>query len=88
MKRIWYEKAWKEYELCLEQDRRAIKKINKLLVDIERNGEKIGLGKPEALIGNFSGWYSREIDKKNRLIYRVTENGIEIISCRTHYGDK
>lgn len=88
MKRIWYEKAWEEFELCQEQDRRSLKKINKLLNDIERNGANSGLGKPEALIGNFSGWYSREIDKKNRLIYRVTELGIEIISCRTHYGNK
>ena len=64
-----------------------MKKINNLLKDIERNGN-VGLGKPEPLKGDFSGYWSREIDEKNRLIYKIEENIIKIIQCKNHYNDK
>ena len=88
MKRLWTERAWDDYEYWQTQDRKTLKKINNLLKDIERNGNE-GMGKPEPLTGNLAGWWSRRIDEKNRLIYRLREEGIiEISQCRTHYGDK
>ena len=64
-----------------------IKKINQLIKDIERNGNS-GIGKPEPLKGDLSGFWSREIDQKNRLVYRIMESELQIIQCKTHYGDK
>lgn len=61
-----------------------IKKINLLIKDIERNYYD-GIGKPEPLKGNLSGWWSRRIDDTNRLVYRINNNILEIISCKTHY---
>ncbi len=58
-----------------------------LLKDIDRNGYR-GIGKPEPLTGNLRGWWSRRIDDKNRLVYRIRENRIEIIQCGSHYRDK
>ena len=58
-----------------------------LIKDIERNGHN-GLGSPEPLKGNLSGFWSRRIDKKNRLVYRIADNVIQIIQCRTHYREK
>ncbi|GHT95873.1 hypothetical protein FACS1894141_5250 [Spirochaetia bacterium] len=54
--------------------------------DIQRNGYK-GIGKPEPLKYDYSGWYSREIDEKNRLIYRVKDENVEILECGSHYKD-
>ena len=80
--------GWDEYVSWQTEDKRTIKKINKLILDIVRNGHN-GLGKPEPLKNNLSGYWSREIDEKNRLIYRILEDGrIEIIHCKGHYGDK
>ena len=67
---------------------KTLKQINKLIADIERNGYK-GIGKPEPLRGNLAGWWSRHIDEKNRLVYRlIGDEAIEILQCRGHYGDK
>jgi toxin YoeB len=66
---------------------KTLKKINNLLKDIERNGNS-GLGKPEPLKGDFSGYWSREIDEKNRLVYKIDGNIIKIIQCKNHYNDK
>ena len=67
--------------------KKTLKRINMLIKDIERNGHN-GLGCPEPLKGNLSGFWSRRIDKKNRLVYRIVDNVIQIIQCRTHYGEK
>lgn len=85
MKKIWSETAWNEYEYWQTQDRKTLKKINSLLKDIERNGELNGTGKPEALKGELSGYCSRRIDECNRLVYRIKDETLEIISCRGHY---
>ncbi|MDR0331041.1 MAG: Txe/YoeB family addiction module toxin [Chitinispirillales bacterium] len=70
------------------EDKRTLKKINQLINDIRRNGYT-GIGSPEPLKGSQSGYWSREIDKKNRIVYRVNNDGdIEIVQCRGHYGDK
>lgn len=83
------ENAWDEYLDWQAEDRKTLKKINALIKDIFRNGPLNGLGKPEALRGDLSGAYSREISKKDRLLYEITEEGtLFILSCKGHYGDK
>ncbi len=79
--------CWEDYLYWQMQDKKTLKRINLLLKDIERNGHD-GIGKPEALSGNLLGYWSRRIDDKNRLVYRITADTIEILECRTHYGDK
>ena len=86
MYKKWSDDAWEDYLYWQLQDKKTLKKINDLIKSIERDGENKGLGKPEALKGNRSGYYSRHINEKNRLIYRVT-NAIEIVVCREHYDD-
>lgn len=89
MIKVWSDRAWEEYVWWQEQDRKTLHKINKLVTDIERNGEAEGIGKPEQLKGNLSGYWSRHINEKDRLIYRINEDGeLEIAQCRAHYGDK
>ena len=87
MEKIWTDKAWNDYLFWQTQDKKTIKRINQLLKDIDRNGYN-GIGKPEALVGDLSGWWSRRIDDTNRLVYRVENSKIIISHCRTHYGDK
>lgn len=60
---------------------KRLKKINNLIKDIERNGNE-GIGKPEPLTGNLSGFWSRRINDKDRLIYRIDEQSIYILACR------
>ena len=87
MKKIWSQEAWKDYLYWQENDKNILKRINKLILDIERNGYDCR-GKPEALKGNLSGLYSVRIDGKNRLVFRISNGAIEIAQCKTHYGDK
>lgn len=87
MKKIWSQEAWKDYLYWQENDKNILKRINKLILDIERNGYDC-IGKPEALKGNLSGLYSIRIDGKNRLVFRISNGAIEIAQCKTHYGDK
>ena len=68
------------------QDRKTLKRINLLLADIQRNKFE-GLGKPEPLKENLSGFWSRRIDDVNRLVYTINNEQIEIIQCRGHYND-
>lgn len=77
-----------DYIFWQTEDKRTLKKINQLIKDIIRNGYT-GIGNPEPLKGNLSGYWSREIDEKNRIIYRLKENDdVEIIQCKGHYSDK
>ena len=87
MIKAWDDFAWEDYLYWQTQDKKTLKRLNMLLRDIERNGNS-GLGKPEPLRGNFQGYWSRRIDDTNRLVYRIKENRIEILQCRSHYGDK
>ena len=84
MKKAWFDEAWEDYLYWQIQDKKIIKRINLLIKDIERNYYD-GIGKPEPLKGNLSGWWSRRIDDTNRLFYRINNNILEIISCKTHY---
>jgi toxin YoeB len=87
MKKIWHERAWEDYLYWQTQDKRLLKKVNNLLRDIERNGYAC-IGKPEPLTGDFSGYWSVRIDEKNRLIFRVENDLLEIAQCGMHYSDK
>jgi toxin YoeB len=85
MTKLWLDDAWTDYEYCRSQDRKTLKRINLLLRDIERNGYG-GVGKPEPLRGNLSGLWSVRIDGKNRIVFRINDNQLEIVSCKRHYG--
>ena len=86
MVKRWFDEAWEDYEYWQTQDKKTIKRINTLLKDIER-GNFDGIGKPEPLKGELSGFWSRRIDDVNRLVYVVEEKVIILISCRGHYED-
>ena len=86
MKKIWFDEAWEDYIYWQTQDKKTLKRINMLLKDIER-GNFDGLGKPEPLKGDMSGFWSRRIDDVNRLVYRVVGDVLEIASCKGHYED-
>lgn len=86
MRKLWHDEAWEDYLYWLTQDKRTLKRINQLLTDVDRNGYD-GIGKPEPLKGDLSGWWSRRIDESNRLVYRIREGIVEILQCRTHYGE-
>jgi toxin YoeB len=77
-----------EYIAWQTEDKHTLKKINELIKDIVRNGNK-GIGNPEPLKKDLSNYWSRKIDEKNRLIYRILDDGrVEIIQCKGHYNDK
>lgn len=84
MRKIWYDRAWEDYLYWQSQDKKTLRRINTILRDIER-GNFDGVGKPEALKGDLTGFWSRRIDEKNRLVYRVRQGVLEIASCRGHY---
>jgi len=77
-------KAFKEYTNWIETDRKTALRIGDLIRDILRNPFE-GIGKPEALKYEFKGYWSRRIDQEHRLIYKVTQDAIVIISCYAHY---
>ena len=81
MKKIWFDEAWEDYIYWQTQDKKTLKRINILLKDIE------GIGKPEPLRGDLSGLWSRRIDDVNRLVYRIKNDVMEIVSCKGHYDD-
>ena len=87
MNKMFSDNAWQDFLLWMREDRKTAKKIASLLADFERNGNE-GLGKPESLKGNLSGYWSRRISEKDRLIYRFDETTIYIAACKGHYGDK
>ncbi|WP_320950770.1 MULTISPECIES: Txe/YoeB family addiction module toxin [Fusobacterium] len=84
MKIIWDDEAWKEYVEWQTIDRKIVKKINELIKDIQRNGNE-GIGKPEPLQHELSGYWSRRIDDKNRLVYKISDTQITIVACANHY---
>lgn len=82
------EQAWSEYMYWHGQDKKTLKKINRLITDIMRNGPLSGEGKLEQLRGNLSGYFSRRINHSDRLVYKILPgNIIEIYSCMGHYED-
>ena len=86
MNKVFTSNGWEDYIYWQTEDKKTLKKINTLLKDIDRNGNE-GIGKPEPLIGNLSGFWSRRINEKDRLIYKIDEYIIYILSCLYHYSD-
>lgn len=87
MKKLWTDRAWEDYIYWQGQDKKTLKKVNQLISDIERN-RYTGIGKPEPLRGDLSGWWSRRIDDANRIVYRLKDGNVEISQCKGHYDDK
>jgi len=81
---VWTKEAWADYIYWQTQDKKTLKRINKLITETLRNPFD-GIGKPEKLKADLSGFWSRRIDEKNRLVYAVDKNKVTIISCRHHY---
>lgn len=88
MKKLWHDQAWEDYLYWQMQDKKTLKRINRILEDISRNGYDC-IGKPEPLSENLAGYWSVRIDEKNRIVFRLLDgDSMEIVQCRTHYGDK
>ena len=85
MNKVFSDVGWTDYVYWQTQDKKTLRRINTLLQDIERNGNQ-GIGNPELLKG-LSGYWSRRINEKDRLVYKVTNGEILIAQCRTHYDD-
>lgn len=85
MKLIFTELGWLDYIWFQDNNRKLLKRINLLIKDIKRNSFS-GIGKPEPLKGNLSGYWSRRINTEHRLVYGVSEIELLIISCRYHYS--
>jgi toxin YoeB len=90
MKVVFSSIAWEQYIYWQTADRKMLKRINLLIRDIVRDDADGGIGKPERLRGDLSGYSSRRIDDEHRLVYRVDgdSGSIQIIQCRYHYGDR
>ena len=84
MNLIFSDKVWEEYMYWQNTDKQILKKINQLIKDIKREPFE-GIGKPEPLKYELSGFWSRRISDEHRLIYEVSESYISIVSCRFHY---
>lgn len=88
MKLVFSSRAWSQYLLWQQEDRKTLARLNGLIEECMRSPFR-GTGKPEPLSGNLSGWWSRRIDREHRLVYRVTGKGevhaLEVAQCRYHY---
>ena len=87
MIKLWQDDAWEDYLYWQAHDKNILKRINNLIKDIERNGYN-GLGKPESLKGDLNGLWSVRIDNKNRIVFRINNDNLEIWQCGSHYRDK
>jgi toxin YoeB len=86
MKLTFTESAWTDYLWFQQNDKKLLNKINTLIKDIQRNPFD-GIGKPEPLKANLSGYWSRRINSEHRLVYQIKQNNIAIVACRFHYQD-
>ena len=84
MRLLWEDRAWDDYLYWQTQDKKTLKRINALIKDIQRNPFE-GIGKPEPLKGNLSGWWSRRIDDTNRIVYYQQQDMLFIVACRGYY---
>jgi len=80
----WAEKAWEDYLYWQATDKKVLKRINKLVKEIKRNPFE-GMGDPEPLRHNWSGYWSRRIDREHRIVYKVIDENLIIVQCRYHY---
>lgn len=81
---VFTELSWEQYQYWQKTDKKILERIHELIKDIQRNQFK-GIGKPEPLKGNLKGFWSRRINEEHRLVYRITNQQIEIVQCRYHY---
>lgn len=81
---VWIEEGWEDYLYWQQVDKKTLKKINELIKAIQRTPFE-GIGKPEALKENLSGWWSRRINLEDRLVYKVEHDRMVILQCRKHY---
>jgi toxin YoeB len=86
MKVVFAGQGWEDYLDWQELDPKIVRKINALIKECLRHPFE-GTGKPEALRGNYSGYWSRRITQEHRLVYRVVGDALEIAQCRYHYSD-
>ncbi len=84
MRLLWEDRAWEDYLYWQTQDKKVLKRVNLLIKDISRSPFD-GIGKPEPLKNNLSGWWSRRIDEINRIVYYEQDGIIYVVSCRGHY---
>lgn len=84
MKLLFSENAWEDYLFWQKTDKKMLKRINSLLKDIQRNKYE-GIGKPEALKHNLSGYWSRRITNEHRIVYKIEDDSILIAQLRYHY---
>ncbi|MCI8438759.1 MAG: Txe/YoeB family addiction module toxin [Oscillospiraceae bacterium] len=84
MKKIWDDKAWEDYLYWQAHDKQILKRLNALIQDVER-APFDGIGKPEPLRGDLSGFWSRRINEEHRLVYRIVGDMLEIASRKDHY---
>lgn len=84
MKLIFMDQAWEDYLYWQKTDKKMLRKLNELIKQCERTPHD-GIGKPEPLIGNLKGWWSRRINHEHRLVYRAEEDKLYILQCRKHY---
>ena len=85
MRLLWDERAWEDYLYWQTQDKKTLKRINTLIKDIQRSPFE-GIGKPDPLSENLSGWWSRRIDDSERIVYKKDGDAVVIASCRGHYN--
>jgi toxin YoeB len=84
MRLVFTESAWPDYLWFQERDRKLLKRINALIKDVMRSPFE-GIGKPEALKANLTGYWSRRINDEHRLVYTVKGSDLIIVACRYHY---
>ncbi|MDO4588324.1 MAG: Txe/YoeB family addiction module toxin [Fusobacterium sp.] len=87
MIKAWSDEAWEDFQYWLKNDKKTLKRILLIIQDIDRNGYT-GIGKPEPLKHNLSGYWSRRIDDSNRIVYKIENDVIKIAQCGSHYRDK
>ena len=87
MIKSWSDEAWEDFEYWHNQDKKTMKRILKIIKDIDRNGYD-GIRKPEPLTGDLAGYWSRRIDDCNRIVYKIKDDTIMIAQCGSHYKDK
>ena len=85
MKIVWHNAAWEEFTMWNEIDPKTFKKIVRLIKQCARTPYE-GDGKPEPLKHDLAGYWSRRINSKDRIVYCTSDDTLEIISCKTHYG--
>ena len=87
MRLMWLPGAWEDYLYWQSQDLKTLQRVNTLIKETMRQPFR-GIGKPEPLKSNLSGWWSRRISQEHRLVYKVEDTMLILMQCRFHYGDR